>query len=149
MEEGEGESLIKARFGSELERGRKREIERGVTLVGPHRDDLAIFIGGINATTFGSQGEQRSAILALKLALLELIKVETGEEPILLLDDVMSELDDGRRPRLLAVIREGTQAIITSTNRSYFSPGYIKDALLIDLASKKGAEFVTLEGEDA
>ncbi|MDI6892387.1 MAG: AAA family ATPase [Actinomycetota bacterium] len=58
-------------------------------------------------------------------------------------------MDDGRRPRLLAVIREGTQAIITSTNRSYFSPGYIKDALLIDLASKKGAEFVTLEGEDA
>ena len=73
---------------------KQREIDRGVTLFGPHRDDLLFFVNDRDVQTFGSQGQQRTTALSIKLAEIELIHAEIGEYPILLLDDVLSELDD-------------------------------------------------------
>lgn len=97
------------------------DIYRGSTSVGPHRDDLLISVNGINLRSFGSQGQQRTGVLALKLSELEFIRSETGEYPILLLDDVMSELDIKRRMQLLEFIgREKIQTLITATDEAYF-----------------------------
>ena len=96
------------------------DIERGTTSVGPHRDDFEVLLGGVNLTTFGSQGQQRLATLALKFAARDHVRDETGEDPILLYDDVMSELDERRREYLAGYFLESTQAVITTTNLDYF-----------------------------
>lgn len=105
----------KEEFESKLEKSLEREIELGFTLYGPHRDDLEISVGGKDMKTYGSQGQHRSAVLALKLAQADLIFAETGEYPVLLLDDIMSELDGGRRAYLSGKIRD-KQVIITCTD---------------------------------
>jgi DNA replication and repair protein RecF len=99
---------------------RNEDIAKGSTGVGPHRDDLILSVNEINLKTYGSQGQQRTGILALKLAELEFIKSETGEYPVLLLDDVMSELDVNRREQLLNFIRDKIQTFITATDEKYF-----------------------------
>ncbi len=91
------------------------DIERGNTLYGPHRDDLEMSLNGEGLKPYASQGQQRSAVLALKLAELQILSEETGEPPVLLLDDVMSELDEQRRDRLLSHINE-SQVFITCTD---------------------------------
>ncbi|MDS8744589.1 DNA replication and repair protein RecF, partial [Streptococcus pneumoniae] len=88
-----------------LQEVKKRELDRGITLVGPHRDDLQFIVNGYDVQTYGSQGQQRTTALSLKLAEIELIKQEVGEAPVLLLDDVLSELDDYRQSHLLNTIR--------------------------------------------
>lgn len=98
----------------------ENDIIHGSTSIGPHRDDLVFKVNDINLKSFGSQGQQRTGVLALKLAELEFIKSETGEYPILLLDDVMSELDADRREQLLLFIKERVQTFITATDRAYF-----------------------------
>ncbi|MFD1734942.1 DNA replication/repair protein RecF [Bacillus salitolerans] len=95
---------------------RDREIERGMTLAGPHRDDLEFFVNGRDVQTFGSQGQQRTTALSLKLAEIELIYSEIGEYPILLLDDVLSELDDYRQSHLLNTIQGKVQTFVTTTS---------------------------------
>jgi DNA replication and repair protein RecF len=108
-------------YNDTLREFRQNDILRGSTSVGPHRDDLVLEVNGINLRTFGSQGQQRTGVLALKLAELEFIKSEQGEYPILLLDDVMSELDAKRREQLLLFInQERIQTIITATDEAYF-----------------------------
>jgi DNA replication and repair protein RecF len=97
------------------------DIFKGSTSIGPHRDDIIFLINGKNLKNFGSQGQQRTGVLALKLAELEFIKSETGEYPILLLDDIMSELDESRRNELLLFIKEKIQTFIATTDRKYFS----------------------------
>lgn len=92
-----------------------KEVEQGFTLFGPHRDDILLNISGSDAKSYGSQGQQRTAVLALKLAQAELIYSEIGERPILLLDDIMSELDLKRRAYLSEKITSG-QAVITCTD---------------------------------
>ncbi|MEG6584443.1 DNA replication/repair protein RecF [Dendrosporobacter sp. 1207_IL3150] len=99
---------------------RNVDIIRGSTGVGPHRDDLVLTVNGVNLRSFGSQGQQRTGVLALKLAELEFIKSETGEYPVLLLDDVMSELDANRREQLLAFIKDRVQTFITATDDKFF-----------------------------
>ncbi|MEA4900250.1 DNA replication/repair protein RecF [Desulfitobacterium sp.] len=94
----------------------KQEIERQVVLVGPHRDDLNFQLNGKSARVFASQGQQRSIVLSLKLAELEVIFLEKGEYPLLLLDDVLSELDIFRREYLLEFIKPIRQALITMTS---------------------------------
>lgn len=107
-------------YKSKLIQFRQNDIWRGSTSIGPHRDDLILTVNGINLRTFGSQGQQRTGVLSLKLAELEFIKSETGEYPILLLDDVMSELDATRREHLLAFIKDRVQTVITATEEKYF-----------------------------
>lgn len=106
-------------FESSLEENWEREKARGVTSIGPHRDDLEICINGISARRFGSQGQQRSAALSLKLAELDLAHQIKGEYPVLLLDDVMSELDIQRRSQLLALTSSKAQLFITATDLNF------------------------------
>lgn len=102
----------------ELEARLERDLERGATGLGPHLDDVAISSGPRDLRTFGSQGEQRVAVLALLLAEAELVAERRGLPPLLLLDDVLSELDPGRRRALAARISRGGQTIVTSTTAS-------------------------------
>ena len=83
--------------------------------MGPHRDDLSFAINGKEVQTYGSQGQQRTTALSVKLAEIDLMKAETGEYPILLLDDVMSELDDSRQLHLLETIEDKVQTFLTTT----------------------------------
>lgn len=91
------------------------DVDKGTTSIGPHRDDILLFINNRECRVFGSQGQQRTAALSLKLAEVESIKLETGEYPVLLLDDVLSELDLNRRKYLIKTFKE-VQTIITSTD---------------------------------
>jgi DNA replication and repair protein RecF len=98
-----------------LESRLERDLERGATGLGPHLDDVSIAAGTRDLRSFGSQGEQRTAVLALLLAEAELIEERRGEAPLLLLDDVLSELDPGRRRVLVAQLTGRGQTLITST----------------------------------
>ena len=106
-------------YNKELKNHRDLDIMRGSTSRGPHHDDIILTVNGINLRTFGSQGQQRTGVLSLKLAELEFIRSETGEYPVLLLDDVMSELDVVRRHKLLEFIRrERIQTMSTATDEA-------------------------------
>ncbi len=91
-----------------------KEIFQGTTLLGPHRDDLQFGVNGKNVQTFGSQGQQRTTALSVKLAEIDLMKAETGEYPVLLLDDVLSELDAARQTHLLTAIQDKVQTFLTT-----------------------------------
>jgi DNA replication and repair protein RecF len=111
------------------------EWARGKTLVGPHRDEIMFFINGRNVRDFGSQGQQRGVALALKLAQLALVYEISGNQPLLLLDDVMSELDEKRRGALIQAIQATTQTIITATDLVYFNEALLKNAQIIELGT--------------
>ncbi|ATW26408.1 DNA replication/repair protein RecF [Candidatus Formimonas warabiya] len=110
---------IKEILHTMIRENRKNEIIKGVSLFGPHRDDLKLMVNGIDVRKFGSQGQQRTTALSLKMAELELMKSETGEYPILLLDDVMSELDEKRRSHLIAMMGDKIQTFITTTDMAF------------------------------
>jgi DNA replication and repair protein RecF len=99
-----------------LQRG--RDIAAGMSLVGPHRDDLGFAVNGVDAVAFGSRGQQRTATLAMKLGELAYMNQRSGEQPILLLDDATSELDPARRAAILQVAGEGRQTFVTSADGS-------------------------------
>ena len=105
---------IKENFYSLLEKNRVRDFERGVTSIGPHRDDFTVLINDIDTKSYGSQGQQRTAVLTIKFSSLKIIKELTGEHPVLLLDDVLSELDFSRKRYILSTIGD-IQTIITCT----------------------------------
>ena len=107
---------VRETFLAYLKQARDEEINRGVTLVGPHRDDFHFLVDGIDMTLFGSRGQQRTAALSTKLAEISLMRQTTGETPVLLLDDVMSELDFSRRQQVIAVVDQVGQAILTTTD---------------------------------
>lgn len=118
LEPGGPEDLgaVQERLRAHLERVRREERRRQVTLVGPHRDDLGFWISDRDARLYASQGQQRTAVLALKLAELQFMSTEIGEAPILLLDDVASELDPHRRHYLLHAVQEGVQTFVSCTD---------------------------------
>ncbi|WP_129599574.1 DNA replication/repair protein RecF [Anaerophilus nitritogenes] len=107
-------------FKEQLKKSLEEDIQKGTTTMGPHRDDLGVFINGMDIRNFGSQGQQRTSALSLKLAEIELIKGETSEYPILLLDDVMSELDINRQKFLIQTLKD-VQIFITTTEISYLN----------------------------
>ena len=109
---------IKEKLQKGLTQNLQKDYELGYTTIGPHRDDLKVVINNIDIRSFGSQGQQRLATLSLKLAELNLFKEERGEMPVLLLDDVLSELDDTRQQNLLKIIKD-VQTIITCTRYDY------------------------------
>lgn len=112
-----GISLLDAaqQFNGQLEKVKEKELARGTSLLGPHRDDLHFFINGASVQQYGSQGQQRTTALSLKLAEIQLIYEEIGEYPILLLDDVLSELDAARQTHLLDAIKDKVQTFVTTT----------------------------------
>ncbi len=98
---------------------RRDEVRRGVTLIGPHRDDLGFVIDGVDLAAFGSRGEQRLAVVALKLAEADLMRRDRDDPPVLLLDDVLSELDEGHRDQLVSALSElEGQLFVTATDRN-------------------------------
>ncbi|MCU9613490.1 DNA replication/repair protein RecF [Caldibacillus lycopersici] len=107
---------------------KQREIDRGVTLFGPQRDDVLFYVNERDVQTFGSQGQQRTTALSVKLAEIELIKSEIGEFPILLLDDVLSELDDYRQSHLLSTIQGKVQTFVTTTSVEGIDHETLKEA---------------------
>jgi DNA replication and repair protein RecF len=104
------------------------DLRRGATSVGPHRDDLRVLLDGQDARSYGSQGQQRTAVVSLKLAEAELVTRRSGERPVLLLDDVLSELDLERRGALLRHVATGGQVVITSVDAGPFPPDLIAGA---------------------
>ena len=119
---------------SQLRGIRAREVAAGASLLGPHRDDMAFTVDGRDLRPFGSRGQQRTAALALKLAEVQLMQQATGENPLLLLDDVMSELDETRRRTLLDVLAGVDQAIVTTTDWGDFSPQLLAQARTLQVA---------------
>jgi DNA replication and repair protein RecF len=119
---------ISAQFRTRWRTTRAREIDAGATLIGPHRDDLHLRLRDHDLQQFGSRGQQRTAAMALKLAEVELMRAQTGERPILLLDDVMSELDEGRRAYLAGLLEDAEQALVTTTDLGDFAPAFLGQA---------------------
>ena len=118
----------KQHYLEQLREVRKKEILQGVCLLGPHRDDLEFVVNGINMLTYGSRGQQRTAALSTKLAELTYMRDSTGDEPILLLDDVFSELDASRREYLLQQVRQHQQVFLTSTDLTGFPAEIVMQA---------------------
>lgn len=114
---GENIEQIKSQLLSSLEKTFEKDFKLGFTSTGPHRDDIKILVDDIDIKAYGSQGQQKTTALSMKLAELEIIKNQTGKMPLLLLDDVFSELDPKRRKRLLKFC-EKTQTLITCTDLS-------------------------------
>lgn len=105
----------------------QKEIFQGTTLLGPHRDDVVFKINGQNVQVYGSQGQQRTTALSVKLAEIELMKNKTGEYPILLLDDVLSELDGNRQTHLLKTIQGRVQTFLTTPGLNDITQQLIKE----------------------
>lgn len=115
-------------FEKALQRVRREEIRRATTLVGPHRDDFRLLINEKDARQFASQGQQRTCALSIKLAEIVLIQDQIGESPVVLLDDVFSDLDPDRRHRLMAFLRSRSQTFITCTELNSFPKKILSEA---------------------
>lgn len=120
-----------------------REIDQKMTLFGIHRDDIVFYVNGKNVQDFGSQGQQRTVALSLKLAEIDVIHEKSGEYPILLLDDVLSELDDSRQTYLLKTVENKVQTFMTTTSLDGIQKNLIKQPKIFHI--KEGS--VTLDGE--
>lgn len=128
---------ISQRFKQKLENRKKEEIQRGQALEGPHRDDVVFYINNQEGTKFASQGQQRTIVLSLKLAELDIITQKTGEEPVLLLDDVLAELDDLRQNYLLKTIENNIQTIITSVDTLLFDKKFLEKVKIYTIEKGK------------
>lgn len=115
-------------FREKLQKARGEEIARGVTTLGPHRDELRFFSNSIDLGIYGSRGQGRTAVLSMKLAEVAWMKAKTGQWPVLLLDEVMAELDPARRADLLDRLAESEQSLLTTTDLDLFSPEFIQKA---------------------
>jgi DNA replication and repair protein RecF len=119
---------IREGFLNRLAEIRREEIVRGVTTIGPHRDDFRILSNGIDLGDYGSRGQTRSAILALKMAEVSWLKERTGNWPVLLLDEILAELDLNRRHDLLTVLDQCDQCLLTTTDMNLFEPQFLEDS---------------------
>lgn len=118
----------------------KKEIFQGLTLYGPHREDVQFLINDKNVQIFGSQGQQRTVALSVKLAEIDVMKNETGEYPILLLDDVLSELDGARQTHLLRAIQDRVQTFLTTPSISEIAEKFIKNPKIFRVVAGKTKE---------
>ncbi len=134
FEEKDLNEIAKA-LKEELEERKFEEIARHQSCVGPHRDDIYFYLDNKDATKFASQGQQRTIVLAIKLAEIELIKNKNGESPILLLDDVLAELDDLRQNYLLSSISDDTQTIITSVDTLLFDNEFLRNVTIFKISN--------------
>jgi len=121
---------IKAMYLQKLKTLRNEEIRRGVTTIGPHRDDLLFSANGVNLGVFGSRGQIRTAVMALKLAEVHWLKEKSGEVPVLLLDETLAELDQERRDQLLAELTTNSQSIMTTTDLDLFDPDFVAQCVV-------------------
>ena len=122
---------------SKLTEIKDEEIRKAQCLIGAHRDDVDFFINGVDSKKYASQGQQRTIVLALKLAELDIIKEKTGETPLLLLDDVLAELDSTRQNYLLSAIEDDIQMIVTSVDTLAFDDEFLKNVDIINISNGK------------
>lgn len=116
---------IAERMKGSLDQLRDEEIRRGITLVGPQRDDLSFLVNGVDARVYGSQGQQRTIALSLRLAELEVMEETAAEPPIILLDDVMTDLDEDRRAHIFEMTQGRCQIFITAASRRLFDEEFL------------------------
>jgi DNA replication and repair protein RecF len=128
---------IQSRFLEKIKEKHQIELYQGTTLVGPHRDDIEFTVNDTIARQYGSQGQQRTLVLALKLAELKLIEDVIGEPPILLLDDVLAELDLHRQNQLLDAIQDRFQTLITTTHLGSFDAQWLNSAQILHINAGK------------
>ncbi|WP_208560522.1 DNA replication/repair protein RecF [Marinilactibacillus kalidii] len=119
----------------QFKKNQQRELDQGTTVSGPHRDDLRFYINDKNVQTYGSQGQQRTTALSVKLAEIELMFEMTGEYPVLLLDDVLSELDDDRQTHLLKSIQDKVQTFLTTTSLDGVKKELLNDPRIFNVSS--------------
>ncbi|MGH2621347.1 MAG: DNA replication/repair protein RecF [Anaerolineales bacterium] len=124
-------------LAAELERLRPDELGRGMTLTGPQRDDLALSVNGLDLRQYGSRGQNRTAMLSLKLAEAEWLVQRTGEHPVLLLDEVLAELDPQRRTDLLERLAAAPQALLTAADVNMFSKDFRENSAVWTIRSGK------------
>ncbi len=134
-------NLVKEAFLNKIEQRKMAEQYQGKTLVGTHRDEIELIINKTPARSYGSQGQQRTLVLALKLAELNLIEEIIGEPPILLLDDVLAELDPQRQNFLLETIQSNFQTLITATHLNSFDAHWLKESQILSVESGKITDF--------
>lgn len=130
---GLGIKEIQAGYREKLLSQRSEEINRGMTVLGPHRDDLRFISNGIDLGDYGSRGQLRTALLALKLAEVAWLKEKNGHWPVLLLDEVLAELDDTRRQDLLERLAKTEQSLLTTTDLSLFSDNFRQSATIWEM----------------
>lgn len=133
LEDGLTPSQMKEIYMNQFKKNQTREADQATTLIGPHRDDLIFYLNEVPVQTYGSQGQQRSTVLSLKLAEIELMKLSTGEYPLLLLDDVLSELDDDRQTHLIKAIENKVQTFITTTSLDGIKQQFINEPVVIPI----------------
>ena len=136
-----GEDGISEAFRRKLESETRRSSDARLTSVGPHRDDLSLSIDGDSLLAFGSRGQHRTAALALRMAEARYIADQTGERPILLLDEALGELDDQRREHLLRFVRAYPQVVLTGTSADAFPAAFRRDARLLHIDSGRIVDF--------
>jgi len=119
---------IREGFLLRLKQIRNEEINRGVTTIGPHRDELRFLVNSVDLGDYGSRGQIRTALLAIKLAEVEWMRTRTGQWPIILLDEVLAELDIYRRNDLLNHLGESEQTLLTTTDLTLFNPDFVAQA---------------------
>ena len=121
---------IQEGFNKRLKELRSEEIARGMTTIGPHRDEMRFFTNGIDLGDYGSRGQIRTALLALKLAEVTWMKEKTGQSPVLLLDEIMAELDVHRRADLMEALDESEQGLLTTTDLGMFADQFSRQVIL-------------------
>ncbi|MFN8516092.1 MAG: DNA replication and repair protein RecF, partial [Thermomicrobiales bacterium] len=146
------ERIVARDFQGHLETQRRHEYRRGLSLVGPHRDDIGFTLGGMEVGTYGSRGQQRLAVLALKLAEIDLIREESGEAPILLLDDAASELDPAHRRFVTETVeRDEIQTMLTATDLGNYPAGLLPNLERVEVRdgtlTRDGVEEPALPGD--
>ena len=128
---------IRKNYESKINKNFKVELMQGVTLIGPHRDDFSFDLDGIDMKNFASQGQQRLAVIALKIAEIYLYKEETGEYPVLLLDDIFSEIDTKKRNKIINFLLKDIQTIITTTDINDIEDDLVKNATVFKVNNNK------------
>jgi DNA replication and repair protein RecF len=126
---------LQADFLEALQGSRRDEIRRGMTLIGPHRDDFRFMANGVDLHLYGSRGQNRTAMLAMKLAEVDWLQNRTGEWPVLLLDEVLAELDPERRGDLLERLSLANQALLTSADLMMFNPEFRENSTIWEISA--------------
>ncbi|MFZ0546785.1 MAG: DNA replication/repair protein RecF [Candidatus Promineifilaceae bacterium] len=135
---------IEARFQQLLEEVKRSELSAGTTRIGPHRDDWRFWVNGRDLSSYGSRGQQRSALLALKMAEINWMAEESGETPILLLDEVVAELDEHRRAFMLETVQKAAQSVLTATDPGMFTASFLEKATTMTVENGR----VTVDATD-
>ena len=132
--------IIKKNYENKIRKNFKVELMQGVTLTGPHRDDFSFDLNGLDMKNFASQGQQRLAIIALKISEIYLFKEELGEYPVLLLDDIFSEIDTKKRNKIISFLLKDIQSIITTTDINDIEEDLIENARIFKVNNNKVTE---------